>query len=77
MLPRQEAVFNPKNLNQLSKSLLEHFGRSKRGRRRVKWEKSAEASFTRVDIVDEKACGMSQKSVPVVADANDEFVQMI
>lgn len=55
---RLDRVYNPKKLNGLSKSLLENFGRVKRGRRKTNWDKNIEASFSRVDIVEEKVCGM-------------------
>lgn len=54
---RPDHIFNPKNLNQLSNSLLETFGQHKKNRRRSKWSLTDSSSYTRADIVNEKACG--------------------
>lgn len=50
-------LFSTKDLNPLSKSLLEAFGKDKRGRGRQRWDKNTQPSYNRTDIIDEKACG--------------------
>lgn len=41
----------------MSKSLLEAFGKDKRGKGRQRWDKNTQPSYSRTDIIDEKACG--------------------